>query len=107
MNNIARVEKLKLMLNEQPNDSFILFALGLEMMKLNDEVAAESYFNLIIQNDPNYCGVYYHLGKLLEKTGRAQEALDVYDLGLKICKKLNEIHNYNELRSAFDTLSDN
>lgn len=106
MNNIARVEKLKLMLKEQPTDSFLLFALGLEMNKVGESREAESLFRAIISNDPNYCGVYYHLGKLLEKDERIDEALLVYDQGLMICKKLNEQHNYNELKSAYENLSD-
>ncbi len=107
MNNIARVEKLKLMLQDHPTDSFLLFALGLEMVKAGESNEAESLFKNIINKDPNYCGVYYHLGKLLEKNGRADEALQIYDLGMLICKKLNEQHNYNELRSALDNLMDN
>ncbi|MEY2899407.1 MAG: hypothetical protein RL138_1460 [Bacteroidota bacterium] len=106
MNNIARVEKLKLMLQDQPTDSFLLFALGLEMIKVGESKEAESLFRTIISNDPNYCGVYYHLGKLLEKDERIDEALLVYDQGLMICKKLNEQHNYNELKSAYENLSD-
>jgi Flp pilus assembly protein TadD len=106
MNNIARVEKLKLMLQEQPTDSFLLFALGLEMMKAGEMKEAESLFRTIMTHDPNYCGVYYHLGKLLEREDRVDEAMLVYDQGLLICKKLNEQHNYNELRSAKDNLLD-
>lgn len=107
MNNIARVEKLKLMLQEHPTDSFLLFALGLEMIKVGESNEAESLFRKIISNDPDYCGVYYHLGKLLEKLDRVDEALQIYDLGMLVCKKLNEQHNYNELRSALDNLMDN
>jgi hypothetical protein len=42
----------------------------------------------------------------LEKDERIDEALLVYDQGLMICKKLNEQHNYNELKSAYENLSD-
>ena len=99
-----RQEKLLHLLTETPNDTFLLFAMGLEMVKENDDNKALEFFKKILAVDENYCALYYHLGKLYERQQLEQAAMSVYEKGLTICKKLNEQHNYNELRNALDML---
>ena len=99
-----RQQKLMHLLSETPNDTFLLFAMGLEMVKENNDNKALEFFNKILAVDENYCALYYHLGKLYERQNKEHEAMFTYEKGLHICKKLNEQHNYNELRSALDML---
>ncbi len=101
---INRVEKLQQMLLETPTDTFLLFAMGLEMVKDGNDEKALDFFKKILAVDENYCALYYHLGKLYERQNHEQIAMSVYEKGLVICKKLNEQHNFNELRSALDML---
>jgi tetratricopeptide (TPR) repeat protein len=99
-----RIERINEMLKQNPTDSFLLFALGLEKIKTGSENEALLLFEKIIDTNPDYSGVYYHLGKLLEQKSESEKAIDVYEKGMQVCKKLNEQHNYNELRGALDLL---
>jgi tetratricopeptide (TPR) repeat protein len=101
---MSRQEKILQMLAETPNDTFLLFAMGLEKVKENNDKEALTYFNKILSVNENYCAVYFHLGKLFERQQKENEALTIYEKGMDICKKLNEMHNFNELRSALDSL---
>jgi len=75
---MSRIDQLQAFLKESPKDSFITFAIAKEHEKANDLVQAEAYYRSIEQNEPEYVGMYYHLGKLLFIQNRLQEAWDIY-----------------------------
>ena len=92
------------MLAQQPTDSFLNHALALEEIKLGNEAAARALFESILQRDPQYIGSYYHLGKLLERQGDETAAIEVFERGMEVAKKLGDQHALNELRGAYDNL---
>lgn len=99
-----RIEKLKDFMAKKPNDHFLQHALALEYVKLGDENLAKDMFESILQNNPDYVGSYYHLGKLLERISKNGEAIDVYKKGMATAKALKENHAYNELQAALEDL---
>ncbi|MEY4892796.1 MAG: hypothetical protein RIQ34_1408 [Bacteroidota bacterium] len=92
------------MLAQQPTDSFLNHAMALEEIKLGNEAAARALFESILQRDPQYIGSYYHLGKLLERQGDETAAIEVFERGMEVAKKLGDQHALNELRGAYDNL---
>lgn len=101
-----RVEKLKELLKDNPNDSFLKHALALENIKTGDDPSAKALFEEILANDPGYVGTYYHLGKLLERMGEKESAIDWYAKGMEAAKAADNRHAYNELQVAYEDLTD-
>jgi len=99
-----RLQRLRAMLALQPTDSFLNHAMALEEIKLGNEAAARALFESILQRDPQYIGSYYHLGKLLERQGDETAAIEVFERGMEVAKKLGDQHALNELRGAYDNL---
>jgi len=99
-----RLQRLREMLAQQPTDSFLNHAMALEEIKLGNEAAARALFESILQRDPQYIGSYYHLGKLLDRQGDETAAIEVFERGMEVAKKLGEQHALNELRGAYDNL---
>ena len=99
-----RIERLKAFLREQPGDNFLQHALALEYVKLGKEAEARELFETILQRDPGYTGSYYHLGKLLERTGLPTGAVQVYEKGMAACRQAGDTHAYNELQAAYEDL---
>ena len=64
-----RITKLKIFLQQSPDDCFLNHALALEYVKIGDEHQARTLFEKNLQHDPSYIATYYHLGKLLERVG--------------------------------------
>src|SRR5207245_1663062 len=62
-----RIETLKGFLKDNPNDSFLRYALALEYIKLgqNDEAVRE--FEAVRNTDHEYVATYYQLGQLDHK----------------------------------------
>ena len=103
---VDRVEKLKEFLKANPRDRFVQHALALEMIKGGNDGAARSLFEDILNCDPAYIGSYYHLAKLLERTGENALAMEWYEKGMAAAKKANDQHAYHELQAAFEDLQD-
>ena len=99
-----RIERLKQFLKDSPNDSFLHHALALEYVKLGDEATAKGYFERNLDQDAGYVATYYHLGKLLERTGDQQQAIAVYEKGMEQAKAAKDMHSYNELQAAYEDL---
>lgn len=95
-----RLLQLLEMLEESPKDSFLLFATAKEYENLDDPDQAQDYFLLLMETDPGYVGLYYHLGKLLEKQSRVEEAAGIYQKGMEVAKEQKDRHSYNELSGA-------
>jgi Tfp pilus assembly protein PilF len=99
-----RVEKLLQFLSASPKDCFLNHALALEYVKAGDEDNARKQFETNLANDPSYVATYYHLGKLLERTGLQQEAIPIYEQGMQHAKAAKDMHSYNELQGAYEDL---
>ncbi len=59
-----RIEQLKEMLEEDPNDPFLYYALGLELAKKKNYQEAMQAFQQTLKLDENYIAAYYQLGIL-------------------------------------------
>jgi len=78
----SRKETLEEFVAVDPNDSFSRYALALELEKEGEEANAVVQFRQVIDRDSSYVAAYYHLGKVLARTGHDDEARDVYRKGL-------------------------
>lgn len=101
---MERIEKLQALLGQNPTDSFVQHALALEYIKLGRDGEAKELFETLLSRDEKYVGSYYHLAKLLERTGKPDGALAVYEKGMKVAKEAKDNHAYNELMAAHEDL---
>lgn len=100
-----RIEKLKEFLGQNPSDSFVQHALALEYIKLGNDNEAKELFEALLTREPGYIGSYYHLAKLLERTGDEQAAIKIYEKGMEEAKQAGDNHAYGELRAAYEELT--
>lgn len=99
-----RIQKLQEFLAKTPNDNFLKHALALEYIKLNNDSRARHLFQEILSASPDYIGSYYHLAKLLERTGETEAAIQWYEKGMTAAKEAKDQHAYNELQAAYEDL---
>ncbi len=97
---MSRIEIINDHLKEDPNDSFLRFALAQEFTKENMIHKAIVLYRQLIIDDPGYIGTYYHLGKLLEETEEVDEAIKIYLQGINEAKKIQDWHSISELNGA-------
>ncbi len=97
---MSRLQLLKDMLAEEPNEPFLLFAIAKEFEGENDLTQAQTYYEKLRQTSPNYVGTYYHLGKLYEKLERIEQAIETYKTGMQVAKAERDNHALAELAGA-------
>jgi len=102
--NNDKITLLQSFLQDDPNDSFTRFALAMELHKAGNPAAAEVTYRELLQLDPDYVGVFYHLGKLVETQGCKSEAKIVYENGIACALRINDSHAASELRQALTEL---
>lgn len=102
MDRIARIHE---MLEKNPKDNFLRHALALEYIKTGEYTKAKELFETILTEFPDYVGSYYHLAKLLEKTGDTEAAIQWYEKGMEVAKKAGDRHAYSELQGAYEDLT--
>ncbi|BAU54412.1 tetratricopeptide repeat protein [Mucilaginibacter gotjawali] len=101
-----RLEKLLEFIKNEPEDPFLKYALATEYLRLNETDKALAFYEDLVKNHAGYTGTYYHLGKLYEALGRKQEAISIYETGMKITREKNDNHAFSELRAVYDELMD-
>lgn len=100
----SRLEQLLAMLQEDPNDSFLRYAVGLEHIGKGRHSEALAALEELRKRDPDYLATYYQLGSVYEELGRDDEAVEAYKAGLVIGRKQNDLHTISELQAALDEL---
>ncbi|TDI69640.1 MAG: tetratricopeptide repeat protein [Bacteroidetes bacterium] len=95
-----RLKKLLEYHDEDPDDSFIRFALATEYLKLGQEEKARNSFEELVSHDPDYVGTYFHLGKLYERLDQNERAIQVFKNGITVAGAQSDMHSRAELQSA-------
>ena len=72
---LPRILLIKAMLEKEPEDSFLNYALALEHIANEEFPEAIRIMTAILQRDENYLAAYYQLGKLYEKAGQMNDAI--------------------------------
>ncbi len=96
--NPERASQLRKLLENDPNDPFLKYALALEYVDHNTEYSFR-LFTELIKDHPDYAPTYYHAANLFTDLGYMDLAKDTFEKGIEITKddpKANQ-----ELRSAY------
>ncbi|MEX0770741.1 MAG: tetratricopeptide repeat protein [Balneolaceae bacterium] len=103
-NNRKKIKKLAENVRNNPDDSFLKFALALELLKNNQPGKALMLFESVYKNDPDYLGVYYHLGKLYESLKKFDRAEQLFTEGIRVAQRQGAGRTESELNEAQDSL---
>lgn len=98
-----RIAQLQQMLQENPQDPFLLYALALEY-RGNDLKQSLSYFTTLLQQHANYLPTYYHAAALFAELGQPEQAKETYVKGIALAQLQNNVNTLRELRNAYQNL---
>lgn len=96
----SRISQLAKNVQQDPADTFSKFALALELLKADRVEKAQLLFEAILEQDPDYLGVYYHLGKLYQRREMFDLAKEMFTTGIMVAEKKNEMRTKSELSEA-------
>lgn len=101
----TRATALRAMLEQDPKNSFVRYALAMDHVSNGSLEDAMTEFRTLIDSDPNYCAAYFHGGQTLEKLSRSQEAADLYRAGIEAATRTGDSHTRSELQAALSMIA--
>ena len=99
-----RLEVLKNMVAQNPNDSFARYGLAMELANSGDLEHAIQEYQALLAVNPSYAAAYYHGGQALEKLGRREDARALYRQGIEATARIGDLHTRSEIKAALDLL---
>lgn len=95
-----RMKKLQQMLERDPDDLFLLYAVALEHRKGGALGESLSYLNRVLEKDAGYLGAYLMAGQVHEAAGDLEAARRVYRKGIEVARAKGESHAASEMEAA-------
>lgn len=106
MEKLPRKELIFDMLEKEPNDVFLNYALAMEHLATGDYTDADTQFKKVLEINPSYLPCYYQLGQVNEKLNHNGIALGYYKLGVALAQSQNNKKALGELNEAIWMLED-
>jgi len=97
-----RIYELKNLLQNDPEDTFLHYALGLEYVKIGRIELALERFEILLNKFPDYLPVYYQVAHLYLEKGDNEQAESTFKKGIALASRLEEIKTYQELLNAYN-----
>jgi Tfp pilus assembly protein PilF len=99
-----RLQQIFKLLEREPNDTLLLYGVGMEYKKLAAPTKAIEYFERVISVDPGYCYAYFQKAQVLESMGQNHHARQSYQDGIAAAKRIGDNHAQSELESALSMI---
>ena len=99
---MSRIEELEKMLDENPDDPFLIYALAREYEAKEGTLQALLMYEHLVTNYPTYIATYYHYAKLLHKAGNRNEGIRLLEKGIEEGTKAKDMHAVSEMRGMLN-----
>ncbi|GAB4022908.1 tetratricopeptide repeat protein [Spirosoma koreense] len=104
MNN-ERIQQLIRFVQEEPDEPFNVYALGMEYLDSQPE-QARVYFDQLLRAHPDYLPTYYHAAALYASLDERDKAADIYDKGIALAQVQQNQKALLELKRAQQAFED-
>jgi len=101
-----RFTMIQEMLRQNPEDSFLHYAVALEFKKHGDLKKAIEMLEELSEKHPDYLASYYQLGKMQEENAQPKKAINTYKKGIELAKTQNDRKALGELNEALMLLEE-
>ncbi len=101
-----RLDKLRNMLADEPDDVFLNYALALELDKSEQYDESLDLFNRLTRRNPPYVPAFFMAAQMLNRLDRSDEARQFLQRGVQEATAQGNDHAAAEMREFLDMLGD-
>lgn len=98
------ISQLERLLEGDPRDTFVLYALAQEHAKAGDHQRAVEFYERCVGVDPAYLYAYYHMARSLESLDRAHDAASALRRALAQPAARSDAKASGEIRAFLDAI---
>jgi Tfp pilus assembly protein PilF len=95
-----RVEALRQILSEHPNEAMPRYSLALEFSNAGDDAAALREFEILLKAHPDYTPGYQMAAQTLLRMGRDTDAKEMLQAGIACATRTGNVHARSEMEGA-------
>lgn len=100
MRKLDRLDFLKKMVAEEPEDPFNGYALALEL-EASEPQAALDYYQKVLREFPDYLPTYYRAAQFFSSVNLLEDAKSTFEMGIRLAENKKERKASTELRQAY------
>ena len=93
----ALIDKLEQLLAGGMDNALLRYGLGNEYLKAGQFDRAIEHFRKTVDHDPNYSAAWKQLGKALTSAGRNDDAIHVYENGIRAAEQKGDLQAAKEM----------
>ena len=101
---MSRLEQIKSMLRDEPDDVFLNFSLAMELVSAGRKEEALAAFDRVLELDGTYHVAHLRKGLLLIDLGHHEEAREVLAAGARVAGDAGDSHARDEMAGVLATL---
>jgi predicted Zn-dependent protease len=101
---MSRREKLESMLAEDPHDTFLRYALAMELKNDEEFADSERMFRELMRDQPPYVPAFFMLGQQLAGQDNVEDAKTVLQSGIAQARQQGDLHAAGEMTALFESL---
>lgn len=95
---MSRLSELESLLDQNPDDPFIIYALAREYEQNLATMQALLMYEHLVTDHPSYVATYYHYAKLLFSLGNKNEAINLLEKGVEQGSVAKDMHAVSEMK---------
>lgn len=101
-----RLVKLQQMLEVDPDDQFLHYAVAKELISTGDPDSGLEKLAEVIERWPDYVPAYFQRGQTLAEQGQNAQARQVIEAGILVARRVNAQHAEMEMTGFLELLRD-
>lgn len=101
---MSRREQLESMLAETPGDTFLRYALAMELENEDENERSLELHRGLMAEEPPYVPSFFMSGQQLANLDRIDEAKQMLEKGIEQANVQNDLHAAGEMRQFLDSL---
>ena len=105
-NQMSRREQLESMLADDPSDTFLRYALAMELKNEEAFPEAAELFNGLMQDGTPYVPAFFMYGQQLVQEGEIEQAQTILKQGIEQAHQQNDLHAAGEMSEFLASISD-
>lgn len=101
---VSRLAKLEEMLQQDPNDPFLNYAIAKELLSCGETESGLARLEEVIDAHPDYVPAYFQRGQSLYEDGETDQAREVIQAGIEVAARTGDQHAEMEMRGFLELL---